>query len=68
MIAKSSLLALLVGAVILFSEEVPARTFQTANITRYFASSEYWFIGEVVSRLLKNAFVTPAKAGVQKRG
>lgn len=55
MIAKSSLLVLLVGAVILFSEEVPARTFQTANITRYFASSEYWFIGEVVSGSRSNS-------------
>lgn len=55
MIAKSRLLALLVGAVILFSKEVPASIIQTANITRYFASSEYWFIGEVVSGARSNS-------------
>ena len=46
---------MLVGAVILFSKEVPASIIQTANISQYFASSEYWFIGEVVSGSRSNS-------------
>ena len=49
MIAKGRFLALLVSVAVILAKDVTATVIQTPNFAQYFASSEYWFIGEVVS-------------------